>query len=160
MAIPEVCQVWIEQRVEEELEDGKSYKAIGREISKEIEKLFEKTVNPDTIRKRASRIANTHGQMSTPQSTPQDNSGIDGNQSPRSHRATGEPKGGSREGSGRKPKHSPPIDKTKIVSESFENAYEAFFKEIREAKRFKWETTSKEAVLERLAILYDVTTIT
>ena len=39
--IEEACQVWIEQRVEEELEGGKSYRAIGRELAKEIERIFQ-----------------------------------------------------------------------------------------------------------------------
>lgn len=51
MAINEACQVWIEQRIKEELEGGgeKSLREIGRVIAAEIEKVFEAKVNPITI---------------------------------------------------------------------------------------------------------------
>lgn len=53
----EACQLWIEQRTEQELELGeKSLSEIGRTIAAEIQKLFEATVNPDAIRIRAARI--------------------------------------------------------------------------------------------------------
>lgn len=58
MAINEACQVWIEQRIKEELEDGgeKSLREIGRVIAAEIEKVFEAKVNPMTVTMKASRI--------------------------------------------------------------------------------------------------------
>ena len=59
MAIEEACQVWIEQRIEEELENGadvgKSVRSIGREIAAEIEKIFKAKVSPDAIRMRYTR---------------------------------------------------------------------------------------------------------
>jgi len=57
MPINEACQVWIEQRVKEELETGKGYREIGREIAAEIERVFETTVNPGTIKEKARRMA-------------------------------------------------------------------------------------------------------
>ena len=64
MAIAEGCQLWIEQRIEEELQDkgetGKSLREIGRELAKEIEKVFEAKVSPDTLRKRAERMGGTN----------------------------------------------------------------------------------------------------
>lgn len=57
VAINEACQVWIEQRIREELEDGeKSKREIGRVIAAEIEKVFEAKVNPMTVTMKASRI--------------------------------------------------------------------------------------------------------
>lgn len=58
MAINEACQVWIEQRIKEELEDGgdKSLREIGRVIAAEIEKVFEAKVSPMTVTMKASRI--------------------------------------------------------------------------------------------------------
>ena len=64
MALNEACQLWIEQRLNEELEQRqdkeKSLRQIGREIAEEIERLFEARVNPDTIRKRAERQFGTN----------------------------------------------------------------------------------------------------
>ncbi len=60
MAINEACQLWIEQRITEELAErgdtGKSLREIGRELAAEIERVFEAKVNPDTLRKKAERI--------------------------------------------------------------------------------------------------------
>ena len=62
MAINEACQVWIEQRIKEELEDGgeKSLRESGRVIAAEIEKVFEAKVNPGTIKERARRMIGTN----------------------------------------------------------------------------------------------------
>jgi hypothetical protein len=64
MAIHEACQVWIEQRITEELEEkgttGKSLRQIGREISEEIERVFEAKVKPGTIFQAARRQADTN----------------------------------------------------------------------------------------------------
>lgn len=51
MAINEACQVWIEQRIQEELDDGddRSIREIGRVIAAEIETMFEAKVSPMTI---------------------------------------------------------------------------------------------------------------
>jgi phage N-6-adenine-methyltransferase len=60
MAVPEVCQVWIEQRIQEELEakgeTGASLRSIGRMIADEVERLFEARVKPGTIKERARRL--------------------------------------------------------------------------------------------------------
>lgn len=64
MAINEACQVWIEQRVQEELAErnssGKSLRQIGRELAAEIEKVFEAKVNPRSLEKKAERIGATN----------------------------------------------------------------------------------------------------
>ena len=60
MAINEACSLWIEQRISEELEEkeitGKSLREIGREISAEIERIFEAKVKPETLTMKASRM--------------------------------------------------------------------------------------------------------
>lgn len=68
MAISEACQVWIEQRIEEELgerqETGKSLRAIGKDIAKEIERIFEAKVNPETKYHRATKaLSNESAQI-------------------------------------------------------------------------------------------------
>ncbi len=64
MAIPEACGLWIEQRVQEEMEQrketGNSIREIGRKVATEVEKYFETKVSPDTIRKRAERQGGTN----------------------------------------------------------------------------------------------------
>ena len=64
MAIAEACQLWIEQRIEEELQDkdetGKLLREIGRELAAEIEKVFEAKVKPGTLAERARRMAATN----------------------------------------------------------------------------------------------------
>lgn len=99
MAIPEACGVWIEQRVQEELDrrgdTGASLRAIGRQVAAEVEKYFETKVNPDAIRMRASRIET--GTNVQPKSNPQKEQ-----QLPQTPRLTNA--GGKREGAGRKPR--------------------------------------------------------
>ena len=67
MALNEACQVWIEQRIEEELSErgdtGKSLREIGRELAAEIERVFDAKMAPDTIRKRAARMPRTNVQQ-------------------------------------------------------------------------------------------------
>lgn len=59
MALNEACQLWIEQRLEEELKSknktGDSLREIGRRISAEVEQFFETKIEPQTITMRASR---------------------------------------------------------------------------------------------------------
>jgi len=102
MAIPEACGLWIEQRVKEELErrgdTGASLREIGRQVASEVEKYFETKVNPDTIRKRAERINGTN----VPQKETQANSSTSENLE-----KLEKSWGGTREGSGRKPKEKP-----------------------------------------------------
>lgn len=59
MAINEACQVWIEQRIQEELETKgeKSLRSIAGEIASEIERIFEAKVKPTTIVSRVQRAA-------------------------------------------------------------------------------------------------------
>jgi hypothetical protein len=62
VAVHEACQVWIEQRIKEELDSGdeRSLREIGRVIAAEIEKMFEAKVNPRAVEKRAERMIATN----------------------------------------------------------------------------------------------------
>jgi hypothetical protein len=160
MAIAEACQLWIEQRVEEELEEGKSYRAIGRDIAKEIEKVFEAKVNPSTIERRAERFAKKGATNVAPQPTHEDHTENQENQvsDPLEHATpvVGS-HGGSREGAGRSPKYK--VNPETIVSEPFLAAYNEFANAIKNAKALKWRDTSKEAAIKHLSILYDIVTL-
>lgn len=163
MALNEACQVWIEQRIQEELEtkgNGTSLRAIGRMIAAEVEKVFETKVKPDTIFKKVQRLSS--GTNVPPQPTTCNNEEIEENQSPRPHRATGDPKGGEREGAGRPPKHRPMManypNPAEIISPSFKSAYELFFEEIRKSKSSGWKTTEKKVVLQYIQYLNDLAT--
>jgi len=79
MAISEACQVWIEQRIEEELESipttGNSLRAIGKQLASEVERVFQVKINSDTLRMRAMRFAAKNQQGGTnvhTQPTPQE----------------------------------------------------------------------------------------
>lgn len=73
MAIPEACGVWIEQRVQEELENREesknSLREIGRKVAAEVEKYFETKVNPGTLAAKASRMNRVSND--TPTETPE-----------------------------------------------------------------------------------------
>jgi protein gp37 len=58
MAHSEACQVYIEQEIEEGLKSGKKPGAIGKELSKWVEKLFEAKIPHRTIEQRARRTGN------------------------------------------------------------------------------------------------------
>lgn len=60
MANHEACQVYMEQQIEEGLEEGKTPYAIGKEISTWMEKLFEAKIPHRTIEQRARRINATN----------------------------------------------------------------------------------------------------
>lgn len=51
----EACQLFLEQEIEQGLEEGKTPYTIGKDLSVWIEKLFKTTVNPSTIERRARR---------------------------------------------------------------------------------------------------------
>lgn len=116
MALPEVCAVWIEQRVQEEMEDGgKSLRQIGRIVAAEVEKYFEARVNPETIRKRAER---SRGTNVPPTTTTGDDGEIPENQTIKQPAKDGTMRGGSRSGAGRKPKSTPQPEGRCTVSDA------------------------------------------
>jgi len=55
MANQEACELYIEQQIEEGLEEGQTPYYIGKHLSGWIEKLFETKINPKTIEKKAQR---------------------------------------------------------------------------------------------------------
>jgi hypothetical protein len=99
MAHQEACQVYIEQEIKEGLAQGKTPSSIGKELAAMVDRLFEASIPPETIRTRARRIRKG-GQMTTPQATIENHSEILENQVP-GH-------GGAREGAGRPPKNAVP----------------------------------------------------
>jgi len=64
MAIAEACQLWIEQRIEEELKDPTnltmSKRALARELAEEIDKYFEVKVNEETLKSRILRASGSN----------------------------------------------------------------------------------------------------
>lgn len=82
MAISEVCQVWIEQRIEDELKKDQdsitSFRKIGREIAEEIERLFEIKVKPRGIESKARRMAAPNGAPATTTEDCKEKSGFTG----------------------------------------------------------------------------------
>jgi len=52
----EPCQVYVEQEIQDRLDDGKTAYQIGKELSDEVEELFEAKVAPQTLEKRAQRL--------------------------------------------------------------------------------------------------------
>lgn len=173
MAISEACQMWIEQRIEEELQEqeetGKSLRSIGREIAKEIERVFEAKVNPETLRSRA-RILKS-GLNHPPQATPQEHTESEEN----GRDAKGRFIDGSKE-AGRKPKYGKEEEemqvKITIVGEEviehgpLEEGYGAItdrkltaaFKTLEEAllkaKKRKWKNAPRITVQKRLQKLH------
>lgn len=75
MALNEACQVWIEQRIEEELADqtdnGKSIVRIATELQAEIEKVFQAKLSITCLRSKVSRKRCANAQQpGTPATTP------------------------------------------------------------------------------------------
>lgn len=103
MAIPEACGLWIEQRVQEELErkgdTGASLREIGRQVAAEVEKYFETKVKPGTITVRAYRLHKesvTNVTPAQPTKTATETHQLEKLEKPKH--------GGARPGAGRKPK--------------------------------------------------------
>jgi len=59
MAHSEACQLFIEQQIEEGLQEGKTPYSIGKELSSWVEKLFETKIPANTLRVRADRMKET-----------------------------------------------------------------------------------------------------
>jgi len=157
MVISEACQLWVEQRIEEELEGqektGKSYRAIGREIAKEIEKFFEAKVEPETISKRVSRMRS--GTNVPPSSTDQNHTESEENKEiSKGFTQNGKPRQRA-PGGGRKPKDTKtkkkvdqgPSEREVRDKELLMKAYDEFFGEVQKAKLDKWEFVSKDYVV-------------
>jgi hypothetical protein len=168
MAINEACQLWIEQRIDEELEEKgeESLRTIGRTIATEIYRTFEVQMTADAIKARILRRAERRRKEALVRSEPPPSTSPPSNEIQENQ--VSEPSktetvsdlpshGGKRKGSGRLAKHTPPpIDKTTIVSESFLNVFNAMFTEVKNAKAMKWRTTSKEAAHKYVEVLLNI----
>lgn len=60
MAINEACQVWIEQRIQEDVQEGKDLErsvcSISTEIASEVSRIFQTAINPEAIRAKIRRM--------------------------------------------------------------------------------------------------------
>jgi hypothetical protein len=63
MANQEACELYIEQQIQEGLDDGQTPYYIGKHLSEWIEKLFETKINPKTLESRAYRQKNTSNEV-------------------------------------------------------------------------------------------------
>jgi len=83
MAIAEACQLWIEQRIEEELKDPTnltmSKRALARELAEEIDKYFEVKVNEETLKSRILRASGSNEPDAENQATTPVQGGNSGN---------------------------------------------------------------------------------
>lgn len=144
MTISEACQIWIEQRIEEELQEqektGKSLRAIGREIAKEIERVFEAKVSPHTIDERARRMLATNV---APQATHQEHEESEEKPSAKRDRH-GQFQQGTTPGPGRKPKYKKEVNKDE---ERLLTAYNQFVFEVSAAKTNQWRKVSKKRIV-------------
>lgn len=164
MANREACELYIEQEIKAGLEEGKKPYSIGKDLSVWIEELFEVNINPETIKKRAQRLQNENGTNVPSDSTTSNDS--ENKEIKEIKRAKdGTLRGGKREGAGRPLKHKkkkpirPPIPKEQIFEDRFKNAFDKFYEEVKNAKKEKWEKTTKEAALYSVSLLTDLITI-
>ena len=96
--VDQACALFIEQEIKAGLAAGKKPWTIGKELSKWVEKLFEVTINPQTIKSRAIRIKekscpNEQKESNTTDKTTYSTPSIIENRNPQG--------GGKREGAGR-----------------------------------------------------------
>ena len=158
MAVNEACQVWIEQRITEELEEkgtsGKSLRAIGKEISKEIERIFKAKVKPETIRKKAERM---EGGTNVPQKENQKKSEDSGELEKLENEVM---HGGARKNAGRKPREYPKAETESFGvmegTESFCEAFEQFYTQVQNAQLEKWQNIPKRSAIYCIKLLTDL----
>lgn len=79
MAHSEACQLFIEQQIDEGLQEGKTPYSIGKDLAVWIEKLFEAKIPADTLKKRAQRAQEKLGTNVPNPPTQQKDSGIEEN---------------------------------------------------------------------------------
>jgi len=185
MANREACELYIEQQIEEALEEGKAPYSIGKEISSMIERIFETKIPPKTLAKRAERkkngiatnVANKPTNGINEEKTcdkcdklaPHEIAGAvekrlpkDGSISEAARKVaeqTGRPESSIRRTYQREKQKevaSPNYDHD-LIRGQFERSFEEFRKSILNAKALKWQTTSREVVLEKLEELFQLT---
>lgn len=101
MANKEACELYIEQEIKSALNEGKRPWTIGKELASWVEKLFEVTINPRTIERRAERLDNTTNVVKK-SNIVENPVSYKPNESSLTHPPTG--RGGIRDGAGRPPK--------------------------------------------------------
>jgi len=153
MAIPEACGVWIEQRVQEEIDNkkdtGASLREIGRVVAAEVEKYFETKVKPETVRKKAERMVGTNVPPAENSIKTDSNIALEKLEKPHH--------GGPREGAGRKPKEKKKRVKAEMVmDEDFKRAFDVFYREVQRVRLENWKTTSREAALRSVELAKDL----
>jgi hypothetical protein len=75
MAHREACQLFIEQEIQEGLNQGKTPHSIGKDLAAWVEKLFEAKIPAETLRTKARRMkAAEAGQMTSIPTSPQNSS--------------------------------------------------------------------------------------
>jgi len=147
MAIPEVCSLWIEQRVAEESESEKSGREIGRIIAAEVEKYFEVKISPEAIRSRAKR---TVGQTDPPTENNEEstiNTELEKLEKPQH--------GGAREGSGRKKREKSQKAHWKTVERNLDSLH----KYMMENCRLKEENITKTTAIRIINHIRGLTVI-
>jgi hypothetical protein len=70
MANKEVCEVFIEQQIEEGLQEGKTPYSIAQELSAWVEKLFQAKIPEETVKSRAYRVQQRIGSNEPKPATP------------------------------------------------------------------------------------------
>ena len=183
MANREACELYIEQQIEEALEEGKTPYLIGKEISTMIERIFETKIPPRTLESRAARKKAAVTSNEASESTCgiyEEKSGSSGNIGPRTVASmvenevkktgserqaakvvaekTGKPEDSVRVTYRREKQKevaSPNYDHD-LIRGQFERSFEEFRKSILNAKALKWQTTSREVVLEKLEELFQL----
>lgn len=113
MANREACELYIEQQIEEALEEGKTPYSIGKELSSMIERIFETKMPPKTLEKRAGRIksklpTNVGNDSTALNNCNKSKSNENQTKAKRQPAKDGTMRGGHRKNAGRKPK--PPSD--------------------------------------------------
>jgi hypothetical protein len=162
MAIPEACEVWIEQRIEEELDakedTGFSLREIGRRIANEIEKHFETRVKPETIYHRARKASGTN--VPPTENDAETGTSTDYEKTLKKPAAT-DNRGGARKGAGRKPERRD--DATQVyareittMDDDFKEAFDSMFHAIQNAKADGWQKTTRQAVIHSLESLVEM----
>jgi len=159
MAVNEACQVWIEQRITEELEEkgtsGKSLRAIGKEISKEIERIFEAKVKPGTILTKVARAAKSvsNETQKENQKKSEDSGELEKLENEVMH-------GGARKNAGRKPREYPKAETESFGvmegTESFCEAFEQFYTQVQNAQLEKWQNIPKRSAIYCIKLLTDL----
>jgi hypothetical protein len=80
MVFVEACQLYIEQQIEEGLQEGKTPYSIGKELALWRERTFAAKIPADTLKKRAQRAKEKLGTNVPNDPTYQENSQIQENQ--------------------------------------------------------------------------------